>query len=162
MNANESTHPPRPTGTSATRDAQIDAAQVHGWGADLDPADRPAVPMERTPPRLDGLHWEQPEPQPRRIEVLHSIERPGLTPVFGTSVPPSGLSGVIRRLAFRHSENDLRHWLMLLAADRVNVVEGLVDDARQSQWGKRLSHPAVLVGVAALAGVWLARRSHRR
>src|SRR3712207_7304024 len=26
---------------------------IQGWGADLDPADRPAVPMERTPPRLD-------------------------------------------------------------------------------------------------------------
>ena len=30
--------------------------------------------------------------------------------------------------AFKQSENDMRHWLMLLLADRVNVVEGLIDD----------------------------------
>jgi hypothetical protein len=43
-------------------------------------------------------------------------------------VPPSGLSGVIRRFAFKYSENSYLHWLPLLLADRVNVVEGLVDD----------------------------------
>jgi hypothetical protein len=101
---------------------------VQGWGADLDPADRPAVPMERTPPRLPNVHWDQPSPQESRVEVLHSTERPGITPVYGTTVPPSGISGAMRRLAFRYSENDLRHWLILLAADRVNVGEGLVSD----------------------------------
>lgn len=101
---------------------------IAGWGADLDPADRPAVPMERTPPRLDNVHWDSPSIQPRTVEVLHSTERPGLTPVFGTSTPPSGPSGALRRVAFRYSENDLRHWLMLLFADRVNVVEGVVSD----------------------------------
>jgi hypothetical protein len=43
-------------------------------------------------------------------------------------VPPSGLSGAIRRFAFRYSENSYLHWLPLLLADRVNVVEGIVDD----------------------------------
>ena len=33
---------------------------IQGWGADLDPAVRPAVPMERTPPRLDNVHWDAP------------------------------------------------------------------------------------------------------
>jgi hypothetical protein len=51
-----------------------------------------------------------------------------MTPVFGSSVPPSGISGNMRRFAFRFSENDIRHWLVLLAADRVNMIEGLVDD----------------------------------
>jgi hypothetical protein len=104
-------------------------ADIEGWGADLDPADRPAVPMERTPPRLD--HVPSPlahQTNPRGVTVYHSNERPGLTPVYGTSVPPSGLSGRMRGAAFRYSENDLRHWLVLLAADRVNVVEGLLDD----------------------------------
>jgi hypothetical protein len=45
---------------------------------------------------------------------LHSIERPGLTPVFGTTVPTSGVSGAMREMAFRFSESDLRHWLLLL------------------------------------------------
>ncbi len=35
---------------------------------------------------------------------------------------------MLRRVAFRFSENDLRHWLILLFADRVNVGEGLVSD----------------------------------
>jgi hypothetical protein len=103
-------------------------AGVQGWGADLDPAMRPAVPMERTPPRLHNVHWDEPEHQPRTVKVFHSTERPGLTPVFGTSVPPSGPSGLLRAVAFRYSENDLRHWLMLLFADRVNVVEGVLQD----------------------------------
>jgi hypothetical protein len=101
---------------------------IQGWGADLDPKARPAVPMERTPPRFIQPHYEQPEQQPRTVKVFHSTERPGLTPVFGTSTPPSGVSGMIRAGAFRFSENDLRHWLMLLFADRVNVVEGIIDD----------------------------------
>jgi hypothetical protein len=48
--------------------------------------------------------------------------------VFGTAQPPSGVSGKLRDFAFGYSENDLRHWLMLLFADRVNVVEGILQD----------------------------------
>ena len=103
-------------------------ANIQGWGADLDPAVRPAVPMERTPPRLPNVHGETPAHQRRTVKVFHSTERPGMTPVFGSTVPPSGVSGLIRAGAFRFSENDLRHWLMLLFADRVNVVEGLIED----------------------------------
>ena len=103
-------------------------AGIQGWGADLDPKVRPAVPMERTPPRFIRPHYEQPEQQRQTVKVFHSTERPGLTPVFGTSTPPSGVSGLIRAGAFRFSENDMRHWLMLLFADRVNVVEGIIDD----------------------------------
>jgi hypothetical protein len=105
-----------------------DMSHIPGWGADLDLKNRPAVPMERTPPRLHNVHWDEPEHQHAHVEVLHSIERPGVTPIFGTSVPPSGLSGRLRELAFRWSENDMRHWLMLLLADRINVGEGLVSD----------------------------------
>ena len=103
-------------------------ANIQGWGADLDPQVRPAVPMERTPPRFIEPHYEQPEQQPVTVKVFHSTERPGLTPVFGTSTPPSGVSGLIRAGAFRFSENDIRRWLMLLFADRVNVVEGIIED----------------------------------
>jgi hypothetical protein len=99
-----------------------------GWGADVDPANRPAVPKERTPPRLPQLHWDQPSPQEVRVKVFHSTERPGITPLFGTSTPPSGLSGLLREVAYKYSENDIRHWLMLLMADRINVGEGLLSD----------------------------------
>jgi hypothetical protein len=113
--------------------------------------------MERTPPRLEGVHWDRPEQQPRTVEVLHSIERPGITPVFGTSVPPSALSGWIRRLAFRRSESDMRHWMLLLLADRVNVVEGLADDVRRSP---RARAAALGVAGAALA-LWMLHRRRR-
>jgi len=101
---------------------------IQGWGADLDPQARPAFPKERTPPRFINPHWNELEAQEPSVKVLHSTERPGLTPVYGTAQPPSGLSGVIRGAAFRYSENDARHWLMLLFADRVNMVEGLIED----------------------------------
>ena len=132
-----------------------DHSNILGWGADLDPARRPAVPMEHTPPRLQGRHPTQPVQQPQTVEILHSIERPGITPVFGTSVPPRGLSGWMRRRAFRRSESDVRHWMMLLAADRVNVVEGLLADARKSPGAR-----AALISVAGVlfATWWLRRR----
>ena len=100
-------------------------AHIVGWGADLDHANRPAYPMERTPPRLEGDHSHPPVAQPQTVEILQSIERPSVTPLFGTGQPPSGASGMLRRVAFKYSESDLRHWLLLLMADRVNMVEGL-------------------------------------
>lgn len=101
---------------------------IPGWGADLDHANRPAYPMERTPPRLPNPPAGPLAQQQPHVEILHSIERPGLTPIFGTTLPPAGLNGHMRRLAFRYSENDLRHWLLLLAADRVQVGEALIAD----------------------------------
>ncbi len=101
---------------------------IQGWGADLDRKNRPGVPMERTPPRFINVPDGDPVAQEQHVEVLVSTERPGRTPLFGTAQPPSGLSGAIRRLAFKSTENDVRHWLLLLLADRVNVVEGIGDD----------------------------------
>jgi hypothetical protein len=103
---------------------------IPGWGVDLDRKNRPAVPMERTPPRFIHVAEGQPVQQAQTVEVFCSPERPGITPLFGTAQPPKGLSGAIRRLAYKLTENDLRHWLMLLAADRVDMVEGVIDDLR--------------------------------
>ena len=65
--------------------------------------------------------------------MLQSIEPPSITPLFGTPNPPSGLSGMVRRMAFKYTENDLRHWMLLLFADRVNMVEGLGEDLRRGK-----------------------------
>jgi hypothetical protein len=102
--------------------------RIHGWGADLDPANRPAVPMERTPPRYTHADREKIKQQPVRVKLFKSIERPDITPIFGTSAPPKGLSGMIRGYAFRFSENDVRHWYLLVLADRINMVEGIFED----------------------------------
>jgi hypothetical protein len=107
------------------------AQQVKGWGVDADPKNDPTYPMKQ---RSDGEHagysWERPPQQPITVEVLHSIERADLTRAFGTSTPPSGLSGRIRRFAFEYSESSYGHWLPLVLADRVGVLEGVLDDLR--------------------------------
>ena len=43
-----------------------DYSHIQGWGADLDPQNRPAYPKERMPPRLSGVHWDQPEQQEQK------------------------------------------------------------------------------------------------
>ena len=108
-----------------------DPSQVEGWGVDVNPKNDPTYPMKH---RTDGEHagysWERPPQQPVNTEILRSIERPNVTSVFGTSTPPSGLSGVIRRIAFRYSESSYGHWLPLMLADRVSIVEGILDDLK--------------------------------
>lgn len=106
-----------------------DHSHIKGWGIDADPKNDPTYPIKkRTNEEHKGYTWERPTQQPINMEVHHSIERPNVTAVFGTAVPPSGLSGMIRRMAFKKSENDYGHWLPLLLADRVNVVEGIIED----------------------------------
>ena len=107
----------------------IDAMQVKGWGIDANPDNDPTYPMKnRNNGEHNGYSWERPPQQPASVEVLHSNERPNLSATFGTSTPPAGLSGMIRRLAFRYSESSYGHWLPLMLADRVGVVEGYVED----------------------------------
>jgi hypothetical protein len=108
-----------------------DYSHIKGWGVDADPQNDPTYPMKhRNNGEQAGYSWERPPQQPITIEVLHSNERPDVTAVFGTSTPPSGLSGMIRRIAFKYSESSYGHWLPLMLADRVNVVEGVLDDLK--------------------------------
>jgi hypothetical protein len=112
-------------------DTAKDPSQIKGWGVDADPRNDPTYPMKnRNNGEHAGYSWERPQQQPITIEVLHSNERPNVTSVFGTSTPPSGLSGVIRRIAFRYSESSYGHWLPLMLADRVSVVEGVLGDLK--------------------------------
>jgi hypothetical protein len=99
-------------------------ARIPGWGADLDPKVRPSVPKLQFQQDLTGAHWEFPERQPERWPRERSVEHKFLTPVFGTTCPPKGLSGVMRRFAYKkYSEGRAAHWLLLMAADRVDAVE---------------------------------------
>jgi hypothetical protein len=109
----------------------IDYKAIPGWGMDTDPENEPTYPMKNyTGDDHNRIHYERSPQQPNTIEILQSNERPAPTAVFGTSVPPSGLSGVIRRYAFRNSEDRYRHWIPLLMADRINMVEGLIEDIK--------------------------------
>ncbi len=106
--------PPLPLSTDELR------ARIPGWGVDLDPADRPSVPRERFDPTLNGARWDFPERQPEKLPRERSVEHKFLTPVFGTSCPTRGVSGAIRKYAYRHhSEARIRHWLLLIVGDRV-------------------------------------------
>ncbi|MDQ4033486.1 MAG: hypothetical protein M3332_15050 [Actinomycetota bacterium] len=96
-------------------------ARIPGWGVDLDPKDRPSVPRERFDLNLSGAHWDFPENQPEKWPRERSIEHKFLTPVFGTSCPPKGVSGMMRKYAYRRfSEGRAAHWLILVVADRVD------------------------------------------
>jgi hypothetical protein len=98
-------------------------ARIPGWGADLDPADRPSYPKLQFPADT-GAHWHFPERQPGAEGRERSIEHAFVTPAFGTAQPLHGLSGAIRRLAYqRFSEGRLAHWVLLIAGDRVDAWE---------------------------------------
>jgi len=106
-----------------------DYSHIKGWGIDADVKNDPTYPMKkRTDEEQRGYTWERPAQQQVNIEVLKSVERPNVTAVFGTSMPPSGLSGMIRRYAFKYSESDMRRWVPLVMADRINVFEGIIED----------------------------------
>ena len=114
---------------STTAIAPVDTSKIAGWGVDADTKNDPTYPY-RDRSRDPGLRsdWERPPQQQPDVEILQSIEHKRLPAVFGTSTPPSWISGMIRRAAFRWSESNWIHWLMLMGADRVNVVEGIVQD----------------------------------
>lgn len=176
--AHDSMHPPVQPEARQHRRTREQLTHIKGWGADLDRKNRPGVPMERTPPRYTPADMPTPPAQEQRVEVLVSNERPGITQLHGSVQPPSGLSGMIRRAAFKYSENDLRHWLMLLGADRVNVVEGIVEDLAQghvpnvlaemgikSEWQHNkagLAKKAAIAGLAAGAVYYLMKRRETR
>jgi hypothetical protein len=99
-------------------------ARIPGWGVDLDPKDRPSVPKLQFKDDLTGAHWEFPDRQPEKWPRERSVEHAFVTPVFGTAQPPKGLSGAIRKLSYaRYSEGRAAHWLLLMAADRVDAAE---------------------------------------
>jgi hypothetical protein len=156
-------------------ETRIDPARVPGWGVDADPRNDPTYPMKRrTNAEHAGYTWERPPQQPVEVEVLHSNERPNLPAVFGTSRPPAGLSGVLRRFAFKYSESSYGHWLPLVLADRVGVVEGLLGDLARGhvpnvpaelgvrvEWRhnrKGLATGLLLAGAVVAAAVFLLRR----
>jgi hypothetical protein len=173
--------------------ARILKSEVPGWGADLDLKNRPAVPREANRESVLDQHGGDYDRIPRqvpRVKILVSSEHLKLTPVFGTSCPPHGLSGKLRELAFRFSEGKKAHWLILMAADRVDVVEsalanlirlrshnplaemGIKTEFRRGGFFSRFGHhradtrrwrqELLLGGVVIAGGVWAIRALLRR
>jgi hypothetical protein len=155
----------------------IDPATVPGWGVDADPENDPTYPY-RDRSADGGLtnRWERPPLQGSEVEILQSIEHVRTPAVYGTAVPPRGVSGLMRRAAFRWSESNWIHWLMLMGADRVNVVEGLAEDLAgakfpnipaemgiRSEWRHNKTGLAkkIAVGAGIGAAAWLLLRKRR-
>ena len=114
---------------STARKPLVDTSKIPGWAVDADPENDPTYPY-RDRSKDDGVLFRGPRPaeQQTDVEILQSIEHKARPAVVGTSAPPSGLSGMIRRFAFRYSESNWWHWLLLMGADRINVVEGVAQD----------------------------------
>ena len=94
----------------------------HGRGSDKNPWQRPGVPQEQPPQPLASAHWLEPERQ--MAETTPLVGRGlKLTPVFSTAIPPRGVSGAMRRVAYRLPDYKARRWLLLMLADRVDVLE---------------------------------------
>jgi hypothetical protein len=112
---------------------------VSGWGVDVREEDRPGVPKETRPP----------EPLSNRIAIDQQVHGPlavrdasrPVTPVYASAVPPRGLSGILRRAAYRVPDYKPRRWMMLLIADRIDVMEHAI-----------VPVALVLGGVAAILG----------
>jgi hypothetical protein len=153
-----------------------DFSHIKGWGADADPKNDPTYPIKRrNNAEHNGYRWERPSQQTTPVEVLHSNERPNLPAVYGTSAPPSGLSGILRRLAFKHSESSYGHWLPLMLADRINEVEGVIDDLKhgrvpnifaelgwKAEWryNRKNLVSRIVIGTAIAAAVMACLRRH--
>jgi hypothetical protein len=131
-------------------DKRVDYSHIKGWGIDMDPKNDPTYPMKkRTDEEQFGYTWDRPSLQPVEIEILKSVERPNITAVFGTAPAPSGLSGMIRRIAYKYSESSYGRWVPLVLADRIGVVEGIIEDFMKGKvpnipaergWGAEMKH----------------------
>jgi hypothetical protein len=115
----------------------------HVIGHDRDASRRPGVPMHARPaPRAPGPIAAPARQHPRENQP-HRAGLHRTTPVFGTAQPLHGLSGALRRAAYHVPEHHARHWMTLMAADRVDVLENRI--------GSIMAWPLRVVGADATA-----------
>jgi hypothetical protein len=172
--------PPVPGGISFTRDERrnVDhSATIAGWGSDMDRNVRPGVPRDKAPDIGSEMLYPDIERQQPPHRIHKSTEHGQMTPVFGTSCPPRGLSGKLRDAGYQWSEGRLIRWITLMLADRVDTVEGVVSDLARfkppnliretgvvSEWRhnrKGVLKAAAITMVALGAAYLLARRGRR-
>jgi hypothetical protein len=125
--------------------------QTKARAVDLSARKRPGVPMEKPAEPLAGSRTPI-EPQHSDVKVFKHESRASLPPVYGTAQPPAGLSGLLRKWAYSYPDNWARHWMMLMVADRVDVLE---HNVRRS-----LPGGAALATVLLLGGLTLKLLRH--
>jgi ferritin-like metal-binding protein YciE len=122
---------------------------------------RPGVPMSGQAPTKARGQGPLPRQQPRQRQ-FHSPQFDELTPVFGTGPAPRWASGALRAVAYRIPEHQARRWLLLLAADRVDVLEHRVPELLTGRgWGALAdqvrANPVGMLGLAVGVGFMLER-----
>lgn len=135
------------------------------FGIDEPARNRPGVPMKAETPPDTGAHWATPERQQSEEEHLHRKALDQVTPVYGTAQPPKGLSGAMRRMAYGIPEHSAIHWAVLLAADRVDILEdrlshGFGPDTLDAMARRVRTNPLPAILLVAAAGA-VARRALR-
>jgi hypothetical protein len=144
------------TTVKTTAGQAVDTASIPGWGSDIDPRNDPTYPYRERGSDDHSGQWQRPTTQDAKVEILQSIEHKWRPAVVGTSTPPSGLSGTIRRAAFRWSESNLVHWLLLMGADRVGTFEGVFQDiarGRMPNYRFLGKFAALILAIAAIVFV---------
>ncbi len=102
----------------------INHDQIPGYGVDADPSKRPGVPMYQRPPRAAPFaEYPPPRQQSEVKQFMHGRPHKDYPPVWGTAQPPKGIAGAMRKLAYSWPDHQPKHWVLLLAADRVDVLE---------------------------------------
>ena len=147
--------------TAERADADL-SDTIAGWGSDLEAAQRAGVPRDRVPGLGPEQLYPDVEQQLPRHRIHKSTEHARLTPVFGTSCPPRGASGALRDFAYSISEGRKERWVLLLMADRIDMVEGLAEDLvtlrppnllRETGWRASLRHEPGAFAVKAAVGL---------
>lgn len=92
------------------------------WGVDLDRRRRPGVPMMREPRPWPNSRFPVERQPGEPASPMHGRTNKTMPPVFGTAVPLKGLSGVIRRAAYRIPDHYTSHWMLMMVGDRVEAM----------------------------------------
>ena len=90
------------------------------WGVDLDPSRRPGVPMMREPRPWPNTRFPPDRQQGESAVPMHGRPNKEMPPVFGTATPLKGVSGAIRKAAYRLPDHYPSHWLLKMLGDRVD------------------------------------------
>ena len=128
----ETTNTPREPSVSSAEDIQrhsgFKAVQLPQrpayWGVDRELSRRPGVPMMRPPAPWPNARMDIEHMDPASSTVFkHGRPNRQWPPVFGTTCPPKGLSGLVRKWAASYPDHKPQHWLLKLLGDRVDSAE---------------------------------------
>ena len=119
---------------------------------DANPDQRPGNPKEREPQPLTGAKLTSEIQSDKGLEILREPSKQTTALTFGSQHEPTGLSGVLRRAAYKFPDYQIKRWALLIAADRVQTLEHSLSPRRP------LTFTLLLAGAAA-AGIYYFNRS---